>query len=63
MTVGLSWFPNTLFDPHFTVLQNTTQVEEDDHVWEPDILFTDVASELTIEAEASEAENADDGAP
>mmetsp|Transcript_9488 Transcript_9488/g.27124 ORF Transcript_9488/g.27124 Transcript_9488/m.27124 type:complete len:236 (-) Transcript_9488:263-970(-) len=45
------------------VLCSSEQVEEDDHIWEPDILFTDVASELTIEAEASETENVDEGAP
>ena len=36
------------------VLCSSEQVVEDDNVWEPEILFTDVASELTIEAERLE---------
>eukprot|EP00193_Tetraselmis_chui_P016508 CAMPEP_0177783210 /NCGR_PEP_ID=MMETSP0491_2-20121128/18961_1 /TAXON_ID=63592 /ORGANISM="Tetraselmis chuii, Strain PLY429" /LENGTH=224 /DNA_ID=CAMNT_0019303725 /DNA_START=369 /DNA_END=1043 /DNA_ORIENTATION=- len=37
-----------------TVLCSSEQVEEDTDIWEPEILFTDVASELTLEAEALE---------
>mmetsp|Transcript_17398 Transcript_17398/g.41591 ORF Transcript_17398/g.41591 Transcript_17398/m.41591 type:complete len:240 (-) Transcript_17398:64-783(-) len=40
-----------------SVLCSAEQVEENEHIWEPDILFTDVASELTIEAEALEENN------
>jgi len=40
------------------VLCSSEQVVEDDNIWEPEILFTDVASELTIEAER--LENDDD---
>mmetsp|Transcript_27831 Transcript_27831/g.71664 ORF Transcript_27831/g.71664 Transcript_27831/m.71664 type:complete len:158 (+) Transcript_27831:677-1150(+) len=42
-----------------TVLCSSEQVDEDADIWEPEILFTDVASELTLEAEAAEEDQAE----
>jgi len=44
-----------------TVLCSSEQVYEPDEVWEPDMLFTQVASELTIEKEKAEGPAPDAG--
>lgn len=42
-----------------SLLPHLSQVDEDADIWEPEILFTDVASELTLEAEAAEEDQAE----